>query len=194
MVLALVAGCEPGSSRDLDVAGEDAQTRDAARLDGGPRDAGRAFDARPGDASARADALVSDASIGLDASGDAFSSDAGERDATTLDAAELDAADADAGPPPTYAVDVQPIFAAHCAGSSCHSGATSRACAGTRCFVDLYEDTQLPSAWCFSLGITSGACAPIMIRGGQMPLGMPGTVPGAEIAILDAWVAGGQLP
>jgi hypothetical protein len=102
------------------------------------------------------------------------------------------------GCPVTYAANVKPILAAHCA--PCHTQFMS----GGANFASSYADSQLNSYYC--PGKTKGACTIVRIKEGSMPQGAgctgnPATDAGnaaclsaAEQSIIQAWIAGGQLP
>ncbi|MEZ4293912.1 MAG: hypothetical protein R3B70_02965 [Polyangiaceae bacterium] len=86
----------------------------------------------------------------------------------------------------SYATDVKPIFANRC--GPCHTGNGS----GGHNIGLNYADTQLASYYC--PGHTKGYCALVRIQDGSMPAGNPGSVPAAEQATIQAWIAGGQQP
>lgn len=93
----------------------------------------------------------------------------------------------DAGPlPPGYAADVQPLFAAHCA--PCH---TLLGSGGTN-FASSYAASQAAAGNLSCVGLTVGACTAVRVANGSMPGSPP--VSAAGRALLEAWVAGGQLP
>jgi hypothetical protein len=98
----------------------------------------------------------------------------------------------------TYAGQVQPILAAHCA--PCHTQFGS----GGANFASSYAQSQLASYYC--PGKTKGACTLVRIQDGSMPQGAgctgnPATDAGnaaclsaAEQSTLQAWITGGQQP
>ncbi|APR77107.1 Hypothetical protein A7982_02454 [Minicystis rosea] len=101
-------------------------------------------------------------------------------------------------PTVTYAANVQPILAAHCA--PCHTQLGS----GGGNFATSYTDSQKPSTVC--AGKTKGACAIVRIQNGSMPqgagctgnptldAGKPACLTAAEQSTIQAWITGGQLP
>jgi hypothetical protein len=102
------------------------------------------------------------------------------------------------GCPTSYAVNVQPIYAAHCA--TCHTIGGS----GGFNFATVYADSQAMSFVC--PGLTVGACTLKRIQNGSMPQGAgctgnpttdagnPACLTAAEQATIQAWISAGQLP
>jgi hypothetical protein len=84
-------------------------------------------------------------------------------------------------PAPTFAADVAPIFAARC--GSCHTTGGS----GGANFATSYAESQRVSYYC--AGLTKGACTVVRVRNLSMPAMTP-----SELAVVDAWIAGGQRP
>lgn len=173
------AGC-PGAEDTPDAS----EVADAARVDAAvwEADGGHEGDAHTAsDTGASADAAPLDAPLPVDAS------------------APVDAAH-DGGRPDTdgvsYAWDARPIFLRRC--GTCHGG-----------LADLdfarYASTQEASGVC-APGTTKAACGVARIRDGSMPMGgrctgdpardegNPSCLTAVELAVLDAWLAGGQRP
>jgi hypothetical protein len=182
-----------GGGPDLDASTSADASRDAgldAGLDGGGPglDASTSVDASPDadlDASTSADASPD---AGLDASTSADASrDAGLDASTSADASRDSGPSCPApGGAVTWSCDARPIFERRC--GPCHTVGGS----GGANFATSYSDSQLPSYSC--PGSTKGACTVVRIRDRSMPLGAPGSVTASEIAVLDAWIGGGQLP
>ncbi|MBD88713.1 MAG: hypothetical protein CL940_00050, partial [Deltaproteobacteria bacterium] len=85
---------------------------------------------------------------------------------------------------PTWA-DARPVLEASCGG--CHGGAGS----GGSDFASVYADNLAPSSFCD--GETVGACVISRIQDGSMPPnGKTAGVSGADLALLETWVAAGM--
>jgi hypothetical protein len=99
----------------------------------------------------------------------------------------------------SYQADIQPVFAAKCAG--CHVDSGTGTCAGGTCLATGYESLVLDSTACVGLSIAE--CAQARIKDGTMPRGRGCTgdpvmdaanercLTAAEHALVDAWIAGG---
>lgn len=155
-----------------------------------------------GDSNAEADGNTDAASIpdsdATDAEEplDAPTTDSHTHDAPTADSNTHDAAWQDGGA--TYGANVRPILSAKCA--PCHTTLGS----GGSNLAATYADTQLPSYAC--PGLTKGACALVRVQNGSMPVGKgcsgdpasdvanASCLTALEQAVLQNWIAGGQLP
>jgi len=104
---------------------------------------------------------------------------------------------------PTYA-GVQPIFQAKC--TPCHEGASPESCAGSTCFVNHYEGTQLVLSGGPCDGLLAADCIIQTINDGSMPRGVScsgdpvadaaifGCVLAAEQAAIEQWIGSGSPP
>ena len=126
---------------------------------------------------------------------------------SSSDPSPVDGGGSDAPSAVTYTKDIQPILAVKCA--TCHTtDGLGNQNIGVR-----YEDTQLPATsfdfdvcWNdpanFEMPKKMGECALILVKSGRMPLGNGCGSPSpmdaskcltpAEIAKVEAWVAGGM--
>ena len=161
----LAAGAVDPEDVVSDTPSEDAATSDTSIEDTGPVE----------------DVATGDAGSGDAGSGDAGSGDAGSGDAVVADTVEP--------PVPTWTDDVQPIIASYC--GACHgaSGGWS---------VDDYESTQKTAFYPFCGDMVKGECFSVRIKDESMPTaGGGGSIlaeveASGELAIIDAWIAGGM--